>query len=204
MENWPDPPLLESLFLEDQVFYLVLALLAVAVVLYVVSGRRQMPGLRRATAVPVAAAVLAATVATLYETEREQMTRAAEAMVVDATTVPFDSEQLGLWLAPHFSMTAGSRTYDRKRVLSHAKQVLGSGGMTLRDYWVHDLEAHQEPGQSGSGLTYLFITVQSDGGIARTEWLLRWERDAQGRWMMAEAQLLKLNGQKPERIFSWF
>ncbi len=204
MENWPDPPLIETLLLEDQVFYVVAALIAVAIVIYVVSGRRQMPGLRRATAVPVALAIGVATVASMYETEREQMVLATKQMVFDATAQPFDIQRLESWMAQHFSMTAGKENFDRKRLLHEAERVLGSGGYTVKDYWIHDLRAHQETGESGTGLTYLVVTIQSDGGTAKTRWMLRWELNADHQWMLAEAEMLKFNGQDPERIFSFF
>jgi hypothetical protein len=202
--NWPEPPLIEQLFLEDQVFYLAAGLIVVGIVMYVIGGRHEMPGLRRATAAPVIGALLAATVASVYDTEREKMTMATHELVHVAATRSLDAGDMSYWFSPQFTLSSQDDHLNRDKVLKMLKLRSQFDNIDIKDAYVQEVIAHQPPGAAGYGQTYLVVAITSDLGPSKTRWILNWELSNDQQWKLTNAELQSINGQEAPSIRSLF
>lgn len=195
-ENWPEPPLLSSLLLENP-WPLMVALAAVAVGMYLVAGRRDDRRLRMLTAVPLVLAGGVYGLASAVTTDREQL-EANTLALAEAVTEPFDLETLKALTTEDARLLR----WNREQLIAIARAA--ADRVTLDGYTVTNLMV--EPPSEQYGRTYIAAlgraATRRGGGSFRTRWMLRWRRGEDGKWRLSEVEKVHVNNRSADRILS--
>lgn len=185
--DWPPPPLLTHWLLESP-WLVCIALLTVAVALWLVGWRRAQ---RRPVIAGAIAAVLAGIVlliAALVETDRERMARRTRELVRAAVT-PVNLDTFRETLSENASFFGR----DREQIVSTLER--SAGRWRVRQAYITRLETHQD--DESHGQTYFSVITPLDtsfgGGSAQTRWLLSWTKEPDGQWRVTRIKWLTLN-----------
>lgn len=194
------PPPLWQAWLFENPWPLVVALLAAAVVLRVVSTRRETPWRGRLGWAALGAVLLAGGVylsTAIVETDRERLIDRTRQLV--AATAPIDAGALDGLIA-RGAVVAGPDgspwvVYDDIRDELEAA-VQRHGGF---DHAIRGLAAEAVNKARGRSLLSLSTTTGDLGVPIRTRWLITWRREGDGRWRVMEIRWLEFRGRPPTR-----
>jgi hypothetical protein len=195
--DWPDPPLLNRLLLENP-WPLAIAFAAVAVVMFLVAGRRDDHRLRNLAAVPAGLAVGVIALGGMVTTEREQLEARTRALA-EAVAEPFDLD------AVRELTTEDARLlkWNREQMIAIARHA--ADRVTIDGYTVTNLMAHPESDRYGRTYIAAFGRAESSrrgGGRFKTSWMLRWRRGDDGAWRLSEVEDVEVNNRSAERILA--
>lgn len=193
--DWPEPSLFQSYVLESP-WALAVALLALAVGLFVAGGRRDQARLQWSSLVPLLAAVGVLAVSYAVETDRERIAGQTRALA-EAVADPFDAEAMRSRLTEDvYLLGLGGRDV-LMRVAERASERV-----RIRRYSVMDLRVHVQGARSGR--SYIAVWADTEGGQRypggwfRTQWLLNWRKEADGEWRLSGVDRVFANGQNVE------
>jgi hypothetical protein len=205
LNDWPNPPLLNYLLLENP--WPLFAVLVVAGLMGVVYAvRRKMYRLALGCTAVIAVGIALVPLASMVQTDREQLIMRTAALA-NAVVPKFDAGRLGELLAPIVTFSVKDMT----PMSSSKQELLALAERAHRRYTfeksaVTALDARQLSDTTGKSDLSVRVEVAAKpdssmaifgSGPVATRWMLDWQQNAQGKWMLSGVRWLQVNGREP-------
>ena len=184
-------PLIQNLLLEDP-WPLGLMLIVIACVLLFLSSQRGDKKLLRLAGLAALLAIALFVISSMIETTREHIISQTEKLI--AHTAPLDVAAFKALVSPRVIVTVGddssAPTLTGEEVFTRLEKSVQS--YPIKEQSIIEIDAELRPGD----FAICQFDVRSDGhgGRVMTRWLLTWQQQPTGDWLVTQVQWLDCPG----------